>query len=69
MGGSSLSFEESHVLAVDEFGPASVVDGDRAVEDMIISEGSDELWKPTSPKQVIKFSCVICCSDLTYSEI
>ena len=28
-GGSSLSLEESLILAVDEFGPASVVDGDR----------------------------------------
>ena len=35
---------------------------------MIISEGSDESWEARAPEQAIKFSCVIGCSDLTYSE-
>ena len=42
--GGSFAFEESDVLAVDELRPPSVVDGDRAVKDVIFAEGSDESW-------------------------
>ena len=68
-GGSGLSFQKSHVLTIDEFGSASIVGGDRTIEDMIILESSDEPWKTGATEQTIKLACVIGCGDLACSEL
>ena len=56
-------------LTIDDFGPASIVNGDRTVEDVVILESGVKPWKTGATEQMIKFSCVIGCCDLTCSEL